>query len=372
MITKEITKLIKKMIYIDASRYSNTDKRTGVENYSYYLINELFRTHPDDITLISPKKISLPVAQIVIPFSRFWTLIRLSLEVWKNKKIDNLFVPSHVLPIIHPKNSCITIHDVVFKYSPESYSLFSRIYLNWATKFAVKHANNIIVPSEKTREDLIKFYKADKTKIHVIPLGFSANKAHISEDESQKFLHKHKLEKGKYFLCIGRIEYKKNTDNLIKAFMEFAKNNSEIKLVLSGFPGYRGKEMLRGIPADLEERIIRTGYIGETEKNILLKNTLAFIFPSRFEGFGIPLLEAMNAGCPILASDIPTSREIALDNALFFTTEDPDSLVKLMRDITENDDMRVQCTKYHEENLKKYSWSLRASQVYSIIGNPKE
>ena len=134
------------MIYIDASRYSNTGKRTGVENYSYHLINELVKKSGRHITLISPRRIELDVKQIIIPFPRLWTLIRLSWEILTNRKINNLFVPSHVLPLIHPKKTIITIHDVVFKYSPESFGLFSRLYLNWATKFAVKHADRIITP----------------------------------------------------------------------------------------------------------------------------------------------------------------------------------------------------------------------------------
>jgi len=118
------------MIYIDASRYNNTKKRTGVENYSYYLINELVKSEPENITLISPKKISLDVNQIIIPFPRLWTQIRLSWEVFKNKKINNLFVPSHVLPIIYPKKTTITIHDVAWRRFPKSYGLLSRLYLD--------------------------------------------------------------------------------------------------------------------------------------------------------------------------------------------------------------------------------------------------
>ena len=168
------------MIYIDASRYNNTEKRTGVENYSYFLINELVKAHPKEIILITPKKIELPVPQIVIPFPRLWTHLRLSWEIFKTKNIQRLFVPSHVLPLFYAKKSVITIHDVAFKDSPQSYSWKSRWYLNWAAKFAVKNAYKIIVPSEKTKEDLIKFYHCEESKIAVIPLGFKAIEAKIS------------------------------------------------------------------------------------------------------------------------------------------------------------------------------------------------
>lgn len=350
------------MIYIDASRYSNTEKRTGVENYSYFLINELIKKHPEKITLISPKKVNLKVKQIIIPFRRLWTLIRLSWEIWRNKKIDNLFVPSHVLPLITPKNTTITIHDVVFKYSPKSYSWKSRIYLNWATKFALKHATKIITPSEATKQDLIKFYKADPEKIHVISLGFKSSKLEIRNENL-------KLKNENYFLYIGRIEYKKNTDTLIKAFSEFAKKNKDIKLVLAGFPGHGGKEILNNIPEKLKERIILKGYVSEQEKEDLLQNALCFIFPSRFEGFGIPLLEAMSANLPIIASDIPSSKEVAGESALFFEKENSKALAKLMEQVAKDSELRKKLIQNHQKTLQKYSWGKCAEKIYEVISS---
>lgn len=353
------------MIYIDASRYANTGKRTGVENYSYFLINELVRKHGEKITLISPRQIELKVKQTVIPFPRLWTLVRLSWEIWRNRKIDNLFVPSHVLPIIHPKKSCITIHDVVFKISPESYSLPSRLYLSWAAKFAVKHASKIFVPSEATKQDLVKFYKADPEKIAVIHLGFIP--AEKSDTDSKRTLEKYGLEAKKYFLYIGRLEYKKNTDTLIKAFHAFSRENKEIKLVLAGFPGYGGRKIIDEIPEELEDSLALTGYISGAEKAALLQNALCFVFPSRFEGFGLPLLEAMDAGIPIIASDIPSSREVADSSALYFEKEDPKALAKLMKRISSEPKLLEEMTVNHKKNLDQFSWEKCAEEVYREI-----
>ncbi|MFH0837928.1 MAG: glycosyltransferase family 1 protein [Patescibacteria group bacterium] len=353
------------MLYIDASRYSNTGKKTGVENYSYHLINELVKAFRDKITLLSPRKIELDVKQIIIPFPRLWTLVRLSWEIWRNRKIDNIFVPSHVLPLIHPKNCTITIHDVVFKYSPESYSTFSGLYLNWATKFAVRHAKKIITPSEATKRDLIKFYRADPKRIKTIPLGFTPFKTDLGNAE--EVLNKHALKSKKYFIFIGRIEYKKNTDTLIKAFQEFAKSDDEVKLALAGFPGHGGKNIISGIPAYLKNRVVLTGYVNEPEKAALLKNALCFVFPSRFEGFGIPLLEAMNTGVPIIASDIPSSRELAGGSALFFEKEDASALAGIMKKITENPDLCKDLIITYPDKLEKYSWEKCAKEVYTLM-----
>ncbi|MDH5596961.1 MAG: glycosyltransferase family 4 protein [Candidatus Peregrinibacteria bacterium] len=357
------------MIYIDASRYSNTKKRTGVENYSYFLIGELIKSHGEEITLVSPRKINLKAKQIIIPFPRLWTQLRLSWEIFKNQKIDNLFVPSHVLPLITPKKSTITIHDVVFKYSPESYSLASRVYLNWSTKFAVKHATSIIVPSEATKKDLITFYKASAKKIHVIPLGFEAPKTAPSTAEEKKVLQKLSLETGKYFLYIGRIEHKKNSDNLIKAFQEFSKTNPKVKLVLAGKLGHGGEEILSQTKAAENKNILITGYVSEEEKSALLNHATAFIFPSRFEGFGLPLLEAMHHKLPIIASDIPTSKEIMGGQAHYFEVDDSKGLVAQMEAVMSKAAKQDVHLNVYGDSLKEYSWKKCSDKVYQVLSS---
>lgn len=354
------------MLYIDASRYNNTRQRTGVENYSFFLINELIKLASDNITLISPKKIPLDVRQITIPFPRLWTQIRLSWEILRNKKIDNLFVPSHVLPLIHPKNSSITIHDVAWRHEPKSYGFLSKLYLNWGAKYAVKHAKKIIVPSDTTKKDLINFYKCSSDKIHVIPLGFQPPKINIDEDEAKSIIGNWSLGIGHYFLYLGRIERKKNTDTLIKAFELFTQSNPDIKLVLAGFAGRGGREILNSIPDNIKDKIVITGYISEKEKNVLMKNALCFVFPSRYEGFGIPLLEAMHYNLPIIASRIPTSYEIAKENALFFEIPDTEDLARLMDKIM-NKNVREIIVSKHADTLKEYSWEKAAQQTLKIL-----
>jgi glycosyltransferase involved in cell wall biosynthesis len=353
------------MIYIDASRYSNTAKRTGVENYSYYLIIELVKKYKKEITLITPRRIDLDVKQLIIPFPRLWTLLRLSWEILSNSKIDNLFVPSHLLPLIHPKNCTITIHDVVFKYSPESYGFLSRLYLNWGTKFAVKHATKIITPSNATKKDLIKFYQADSKKISVVPLGFTPVKVQASNPKVT--LKKFGLKSGKYFLYLGRIEYKKNSDTLLRAFENFAQTNKEFKLVLAGFLGHGGQEIVRKIPHKLKKQIVLTGYVHEAEKTALLKNAHSFVFPSRFEGFGIPLLEAMHANLPIIASDIPSSREVAGNKIHYFDKENAEMLAKMMKKLAKSGNLSLNLDKSYKKMLQGHSWSKCAEGVYRII-----
>ncbi len=353
------------MIFIDASRYNNTEQRTGVENYSYFLINKIVKRTSGNITLISPRKIDLQVKQIIIPFPRLWTQIRLSWEVLWNKKIDNLFVPSHLMPIVYPKNTTITIHDVAFKRFPKSYGLLSRLYLDWGNKFAVKHAKNIVVPSVATKDDLIELYKCNPKKITIITLGFKQK----TIVKTTSMPTNYNLTDKNYFLYIGRIEHKKNTDTLIKAFKKFAEKNNAIKLVLVGFQGHGGKKIIANIPKTLKNRIILTGYVSNEIKSALLQNALAFIFPSRYEGFGIPILEAMQYDLPIICSNIPSSKEILGDNALFFETEKVTELAKQFKKITITPDLRIKLTKKYSQILSEYSWDICAKKTLDIINS---
>lgn len=352
------------MLFIDASRYNNTAKRTGVENYSFFLIKELIKQAPGEITLISPRKIDLDVPQITIPFPRLWTIMKLSLECLKNKKIDNLFIPSHVMPLIYPKNTAITIHDVAFKRYPKSYGFLSRTYLNFAAKFAVKHAKSIIVPSETTKEDLVKFYKCKSDKITVIPLGYEPTK---KEGADFSLLKQYDLTPNQYFVYVGRVETKKNTDNLIKAFEIFAKSNTSHKLALVGFLGRGGEEILNNIPANIVNRIVNTNYVQDQVKHAIIQASSGFIFPSRYEGFGIPLLEAMDQRLPIIASNIPTSKAILQDNALYFDVENAAQLAEHMQTLVNPPDKVKAHINAYPEILKKYSWDAAGKQTLKVL-----
>ncbi len=354
------------MLYIDASRYNNTAQRTGVENYSFRLINELIRQNPNGITLISPRKIDLPVPQVTIPFPRLWTQARLSWEIQTNKKISNLFIPSHLMPVIHPKNTTITIHDVAFRRFPESYRRLSRWYLDWGADFAVKHAKKIIVPSRTTRDDLIRFYKADPRKIHVIPLGFTPDRTELEPDKTQAILDRWHLKPRHYFLFVGRIERKKNLSVLIRAFEAVRQKHPHLKLVLAGKAGVGGEEILESADG---KNIITTGYIDDKTKAVLYQNCLAFVFPSLFEGFGLPLLEAMAAHVPIIASKIPTSYEIAKDNALFFEPDDETILAHHLKTLAEQKEWWSKLIKNHDQTLRQYSWEKCAKRTLQVLSD---
>jgi glycosyltransferase involved in cell wall biosynthesis len=300
---------------------------------------------------------------------RLWTQARLSMEVRRNKAIKTLFIPSHLMPLIHPENTIVTIHDAAFKHDPESYGLMSRLYLDWGARFAVRHARSIITPSIVSKEDLINFYGADSARVHVIPLGFEPPPQFSEPVEEQMILDQFALANAPYLFYIGRVERKKNTDTLLKAFELFHKKHPEVKLVLAGFFGRGGDEIVRQIPDSVRESVILTGYIDEIIKSVLFKNAKGFVFPSRYEGFGLPLLEAMYYRLPIIASDIPTSREIAGNRAMYFPTENFEALSDLFVRLIKQPLNLSELSAHYKEILDRYTWMNCARKTLEVLNS---
>lgn len=323
------------IIGIDASRV-NIKRKTGVEAYSANLIYWFKKLDPSNYPdggryhhqyiLYTPNASSLALLDLPanfrireISFPRLWTQIRLAYQLIKEKP-DVMFIPSHVMPFLPFKSKkVVTIHDVAFKYFPESYSTFSRNYLDLTTRHAVKHADKIITISQTSKDDLVKFYQADEEKISVIYLGFEEpkiKKGDLVINQWKAIADKFKITKP-YLLYIGRVENKKNIGNLIKAFYEILVKGQDLQLVLAGAKGYGFDEATNLIKKyNLSDRVILAGYVSEEEKNYLLHHAKLFVFLSRYEGFGIPILEAFYAGIPVVASKIPVFEELYKEASL--------------------------------------------------------
>ena len=376
------------IIGFDASRIGLKNK-TGVEVYSERLLYwfkkldhapyvdggmyhngyRLYTPKAQGIEILDlPKNFSL----VEIPLARLWTQIRLPLELRKNKP-DILFIPSHVMPFInYGVKTVVTIHDVAFKYFPDSYSLLRRRYLDITTQFMLKKADKIITISQTTKNDLIKFYGADEEKIEVIYLSFDPPKKdtfHISEGKWGKTKEKFGIIR-KYLLYIGRIETKKNLVTLIKSFYEVLSSGQELQLVLAGGRGIGYEKILAIIEKyNLSGRVILTGYVNEEEKNYLLRNAELFVFLSLYEGFGIPVLEAFYYELPVIASKIPVFEELYKDTAILVDPYDSKMIAETIINTLKNYRKRDSLAEKGKELLKKFSWENTAVKTLELLNS---
>ena len=309
-----------------------------------------------------------------------WTQIGLRLEMLFHP-VDVLFVPAHTVPLIHPKNTVVTIHGLEYEFFPQAYSFWERLYMRWSIKKSCQWAKTIIAVSENTKKDLIKLYKVPEEKIEVIYEGYDADaKSQIPNPKSQ-INSKLQIQNSKpYLLFIGRLEERKNIVGIIKAF-EILKEQYKLphKLVLAGKFGY-GREKIEDSIEDsnFKKDIILPGYVSEEEKWQLFKNADVFLFPTFYEGFGIPILEAQSTGVPVVAGDNSSIPEIVDDrrdealprlyrSALLVNPMNAEQIADAAYKLISDKALRDDIIEKGHENVKRFSWEKCASEIAEIL-----
>ncbi|MBW6440859.1 glycosyltransferase family 4 protein [Patescibacteria group bacterium] len=357
-------------IGIDCSR-TFIEKRTGTEEYSSRLIKNLtlldISSHQIFLYVKNYHeiKLNLPPNFLVkkIKRNKLWTQFGLSKEMKKNP-VDVLFIPAHSVPFVHPKNTVVTVHGLEYKYYPECYSWKERMMLEFNTLIAVKWSQKIIVPSESTKQDLIKFYKVNPEKIKVI--------YHGADFENKKSETKNEKDSDFDILFIGRLEKRKNLVNLIKAFDLFKKSDQmkgkNCKLILAGKEGF-GFEEIKAVvnQSPYKDDIIVKGYVSEKEKEELYQKARAFVLISLYEGFGLPILEAMSHGVPVIYSNVSSLPEIAGGAGLAVNPGDIEEIASALEQIICNQDIKNDMIEKGFINVKKFSWKKCVKETAEVL-----
>lgn len=366
-------------IGIDASRANKTEK-TGTEWYSYHLIQELKKiTDPkDQFILYSREKLRGDLGELpsnwqsrVLNWSpkKLWTQARLSWEMWQRPP-EMLFVPAHTLPLIRPEKVVTTCHDVAFLRLPQSYDWSALKYHEFAVKFAIRHAAKIIAVSEFTKNELIEFFKISPERITVVPNGYDSERYKIIEDRGgvEKTLTKYNI-LGAYILYTGRLELKKNIPGLIEAFKLLKKNYKEpLKLVLVGRPGFGFEKVTKAIVENnLSDEIIMPGYVAREDLPYLMSGARVFVFPSFYEGFGIPVLEAMACGTPVVASGIPALREVAGEAAYLVDPYFSENIAEGINRVLTDEHLRENLKIRGLDRAKQFSWEKCARETWKVL-----
>ncbi|MDD5627223.1 MAG: glycosyltransferase family 1 protein [Patescibacteria group bacterium] len=386
------------LIGIDASR-GFLKKRTGVEEYSYQIVKALIKVDSQNqyILYLNGQENEEVARGIVwpsnfklknIPFPRLWVHLALCIAAWRDK-LDVLFIPAQAMPIFYPRETVVTLHGLEYEHYPESYSAWRRFYLRWTTRFSLKHAAKIIAVSENTKKDLIKMYGGDAEKIKVVYHGFSVSAPTSSFLPAQgrgsvRTPSISPLERGSEFpllskegsrevlnpflLSIGRLEKRKNIINLIKTFELLKGDGFRGELVLVGKPGYGYSEIKKAILSSPDQKdIIEKGYVPEEEKWQILQSAAVFIFPSFYEGFGMPLLEAFAADVPVAASNTSSLPEIGGDACVYFNPENVDDIARKIREVLASNNLRQDLIQKGQTRLANFSWQKCGRETLFIL-----
>lgn len=369
------------IIGVDAFQ-ANKIEKTGVEWYCYHLIQNL-KNIPlksgDKFILYTPNQLKgklgdLPqnweVKILKWPFKHFWNQIRLARELNSNPP-DLFFSPGYTPPIFSKVKNIFTVHDLGVLALKREYTFLKRFLNYLIQKIALKKANKIIVPSHFTKKELKRFFNIKDQKIKVILEGYQKKDFYLISDLEKKnnFLGENNLEKP-YFLFVGRLEKRKNLSKLIKAYRLFRRDNNPNKipdLVLIGGPGEGYQEIKKEI---LKTKGVKEmGYLKKEKLPYFYNQALAFIFPSLYEGFGLPLLEAMACGCPVLSSKATCLPETGGEAVLYFDPQDILSIKEKMSKIVNNDLLTKDLKEKGLNRVKSFSWEKCAEEAFKLLVN---
>jgi glycosyltransferase involved in cell wall biosynthesis len=268
--------------------------------------------------------------------------------------LDVMFNPGFTVPLAAPCPSVTTFHDLQHKRYPEYFRWFDLPFWKFLLWAAAHRSRRLIAVSEATRADLLRFYRRRADRVVVVPHGVNP-----------EFFTLDRTRIDPYLLCVSTLHVHKNIERLVRAYA--GKPRAE-KLVLAGLRGFRAPE-IEALIAELGvgDRVKIPGWLPRAELLQLYARAHAFVYPSTFEGFGMPILEAMAAGIPVACSDIPPLREVAGDAALFFDPMDEPALSAALDRITADQDLRETLASAGPERARPFTWQRTAEKTLAVV-----
>lgn len=281
-------------------------------------------------------------------------------------KLDILHV-QYYIPFIRPCKTVVTIHDICFEHFNDIFekSVFFRNKL--LVPYAARHSDAVITVSEFSKKDIADTYGLDENKIVVVYNAVDSDFRILSKEEKKDSIVREKFGVGNnpYIICVGNLQPRKNIPRLVEAYIQYKKNNkTDLRLVIVGKKAWQYGETLNFTSMDTDN-IILTGYVSRQELIELLNQAEGFIYPSFYEGFGIPPLEALACGTKVAVSDIPVMHEILGGYPIYFDPYDVNSISTAIATLAENDSITVSSKKDTKikDITEKFSWQISSKKV---------
>lgn len=352
----------------------------GVGHYTYHLVNNLLALdHENEYVLFFDSRMKdikpfqrpnstaryFPFSQYrrFLPFAYSHLLISAALT---RERLDLFHAPANIIPLGYTKPSVVTVHDLAIYQNPAWFpsQVFSTRLL---VPRSLARAKAVIAVSESTARDLRDVFSVPGEKITVVHEGVDI--AGLTGQPVIDVQAKFHLP-AEYVCFVGTLEPRKNLVRLIEAYADVRSRNaalSTIPLVLAGKKGWRAETVFKTIETlKLGEAVRYLGYVTRNEKVELIRNARAFVFPSSYEGFGLPVLEAFALNTPVLTSNVSSLPEIAGDAALLVDPEDKDALVKGLERIVFDEPLRTRLRSNGQAQAKKFTWTKAAQETIAV------
>jgi glycosyltransferase involved in cell wall biosynthesis len=296
-----------------------------------------------------------PVKAVVRPWRIAWEQTGL-VSAMRRDEIDVVLNPGTTAPLSGPP-SVTVFHDLHYIHLPEDLPWFQRPVWNVLMGAAARRSTRILAVSEATRADFLRHYHRDAAHVRAIHHGVEPQFFELGPRAPEPFL-----------LCVSTLHPHKNLDRLVRAFAEFKRKHPEFKLVLTGLRGFFTKELEEEIArSGIANAIELTGWIPREKLYDLFRRATAFVYPSRFEGFGMPVAEAMAAGLPVGCSDIAPLREVAGEHAVYFDPFDESAITAALERVAGDPELRARLTAEGPMWARRFSWDRCAKETLELL-----
>ena len=383
----------KSKIYIDAQPFFK--KRTGIVWYTYNTVLETLKAAPDDMSIYGVvydflgrlnAEAALKEAGFKKTISRKFVPPRLYKLIWAYIKIrfdkhfkdgDIYHFYNYVIPPIgKDKKVIINVYDMVYKKFPETMMASNLYLLNRDLRRSIKRADHIITISESAKGDIQEYFSVDESKISVllpgIDLGFFNQGRNIGEHKAKEIKEKYNLPP-KYLLYLGTIEPRKNIKTIYDAYAALPQETKEeYMLVMAGGTGWKSHE-IQEYPKKLgiESSVRHIGYVDEEDKPFIYGMAEVFLFPSLYEGFGMPVSEALASGTPVITSDNSSLPEAGGEGASYINCMDSEAMAQEITRYITDERYKKQKLELGAKHVQKLSWKengLKTLEIYKGLG----
>jgi glycosyltransferase involved in cell wall biosynthesis len=355
--------------------------RAGLGRYAQELTTALVATdqqneyvafyqHPRDAEVDAPlDRLPRLTSDLDTKPWRFSALLAYFLRIPQDRMfpgIDLFHATDHLLPRLHGIKTVFTLHDLIYCVHPETHKPLNRWFLTLMMPRFLRMADAVIAISENTRQDAVRFYHLEEDKIHVVYEGVNPSFRPAPAGAIAEIRRLYSLP-DRFILYLGTIEPRKNLITLLEAYRHLLRGDSELRLVIAGKKGWLYTGFFERMREwGLEEQVLFPGFIPEADLPALYSAADLFVFPSLYEGFGLPILEAMACGTAVVSSNTSSLPEIVGDAALTVDPQDTGAWVTALTEVLGNEQLREELRTKGLQQARKFSWEKTARETLEV------